>query len=352
MVDLKGVFKVTAKGKTYYYAWRGPKAPRLRSPPGTAAFVEELANAHAERKGGDPTTLSGLCARFRASDDWKGFAETTRRNWSPWLDRIQVRFGDLRLAQFDRAAMRPEIRKWRDQFKATPRAADVGLQVFSRLLAFALAEGRLASNIVTPIPHLYRNDRSGIIWTEDDLTALASVAPLEIMWAARLAAYTGLRQADVLRLSWTHVSPLAIEVRTRKTGSTVTIPVYAALKAFLATVPKRATTILTNTRKQPWGSGFGSSWQDAVKAAGIDKHFHDLRGTAATNFYRAGLSIREISAIMGWKEDNVEAIINVYVKRDELLKDRIRRMDEAGARTDAVKPTAKPGRAASPNNRG
>lgn len=342
MVDLRGVHRVSAKGKTYIYAWRG--GPRLFSTPGTAAFIEELADAQAARRGGDPSKLSGLCARFRASDEWKGFADKTRKNWSPWLDRIQTEFGPLRLAQFDRSAMRAEIRKWRDGYKATPRAADVALQVFSRLLAFGVAEGRLSANIVTPIAHLYRNDRSGIIWTDDDLAELEKVAPPEIMWAARLAALTGLRQADLLRLSWSHIGSLAIEVRTRKTGSTATIPLYGALRTLLAAIPKRATTVLTTTKGRPWKTGFGASWQTVVKAAGIDKHFHDLRGTAVTKLYVADLTIREIGVIVGWSEPSVETIINRYVKRDELLKDRIRRMDKAEARTKAVKPGVKQGR--------
>ena len=28
MVELEGVYRVTAKGRTYYYAWRGKGAPR------------------------------------------------------------------------------------------------------------------------------------------------------------------------------------------------------------------------------------------------------------------------------------------------------------------------------------
>ena len=103
-----------------------------------------------------------------------------------------------------------------------------------------------------------------------------------------------------MRLSWTHVGQFSIEVRTRKTGSTATIPLYGASEGVpRLTIPKRATTILTSTRGRPWASGFGSSWQDAVKAAGIDKHFHDLRGTAVTEFYKADLSIREIAVILG-----------------------------------------------------
>lgn len=336
------VHKVTAKGHTYYYAWRGKGAPRLLSEPGTGAFVQELADALASRKTGDTAKLSGLCARYRASDDWKNLSDKTRTNWSPWLSRIQDRFGDLSLGQFDRPILRSEIRSWRDKWKKTPRTADVALQVFSRLLSFGVQEGRLTINVVTDIPRLYRSNRAEVIWTADDLAELEKFAAPEIMWAARLAALTGLRQGDLLRLSWSHVQPLCIEVRTSKTGRTATIPLHNDLKDLLASIPKRATTILTSTDKRPWKTGFGSSWGKAVKAAGIDKHFHDLRGTAATRLYAADLTIREIAGILAWSEDKVEGIIDRYVKRDEIMRDRIRRIENA-TRTEGVKPAVKPG---------
>ncbi len=110
MADLSTVYKVTSKGRVYYYAWRGKGAPRgLSSKPGSPEFVEELAAALAARKGGDASKLSGLIARYKASDDWTNLSAKTKKNWSPWLDRIQDEFGDLRLAQFDRPAITPDI---------------------------------------------------------------------------------------------------------------------------------------------------------------------------------------------------------------------------------------------------
>jgi integrase len=344
MVDLSTVYKVTAKGRMYYYAWRGQGAPRLKSPPGSPEFVRELAAALEARKGGDASTFGGLCVRYKASDDWKGLADKTRKNWAPWIDRIQVEFGALRLAQFDRPQITPVIRAWRDKYKATPRTADVALTVFSRLLSFGRSEGRLSINAVTPIPRLYKGDRSEIIWTDDDIAELAKHASPEIMFAVRLAVLTGLRQADVLHLSWSHVSANAVEVRTRKKsknqvqGKTALIPLYGALRDLLAEIPKRSPVILTSSDKVPWKTGFGASWNRAVTKAGIDKHFHDLRGTAATKLFKAGFSIREIAGIMAWEEKDVEKIINTYVKRDEVLRDMIRRLDENEARTASAKP--------------
>ena len=95
---------------------------------------------------------------------------------------------------------------------------------------------------------------------------------------------------------------------------------------------KRSTTILTNSRQRPWTrDGFGSSFNKAKIAAGMrdgDLHFHDLRGTAATRFYVAGLSERVIAEIMGWEEEHVARIIRRYVDRTAATKAIIRQLNE------------------------
>ena len=345
MINLKGVYTVQAKGRTYYYAWRGKGAPRLGGEPGSPEFVADLKAAHDSRKGGDKTKVSGLCAMFRASDAWRGIgpkpiSEKTKASWTTWLDRIQTQFGELRVEQFDRPQMRPLIIKWRDRYASTPRAADMGIQVLSRLLSFGQAEGKLLNNICKGIEGIYDADRSELIWTASDLDNLAQHASAPLFQTAKLAALTGLRQGDLLRLSWSHVKAHSIEIATGKSGrrKTTLIPLYGELRDYLGGLEKKATTVLVNTEGRPWGSGFGASWGRAVKAAGLDLHFHDLRGTAATRFFLGGMSIREIAQIMTWSEGQVEGLIDRYVKKDELLMDRIRRLDEHAARTETAKP--------------
>jgi integrase len=98
-------------------------------------------------------------------------------------------------------------------------------------------------------------------------------------------------------------------------------------------IPKRSTTVLTSSRGRPWTpDGFGSSFNTAKHDAGIahkDLHFHDLRGTAATKFYIAGLPIRVIAEILAWSEDQVERIIRRYVARTAATKEAIRQLNLA-----------------------
>jgi integrase len=123
--------------------------------------------------------------------------------------------------------------------------------------------------------------------------------------AVDLASHTGLRLGDLVRVAWSHVADEAIVLSTGKSRHRreAIIPLYGELRDVLARMPKRATTILTNSRHRPWtADGFGSSFNKAKIDAGMserDLHFNDLRGTAATNFYIAGFTMREIAETLG-----------------------------------------------------
>ena len=125
-----------------------------------------------------------------------------------------------------------------------------------------------------------------------------------------------------------------IVIPTAKSGRRIEarIPIYADLRAVLARISRRSPTILTNRFGRPWktGDGLGTAFTRAKTKAGIgdDLHFHDLRGTAATKFYAAGLPLRVIAEILGWTEGSVDNIIRKYVERDAATKAVIRLLDK------------------------
>jgi integrase len=333
-IELKGVAKVTAKGRTYWYAWRG--GPRLRGEPGSPEFVASYNEAIEQRRAPDTNRFRGVVTAYKVSKEYKKLAESTSAQWGKWLDRIADYFGDLRIAQFDRPEkIRPIIRRWRNQWIDTPRTADYGMQVLSRVLAHAVELGKIAGNPCEGIKHLYNNDRSEIIWTDSDIAQIKKTCSPEIGYAVDLAGHTGLRLGDLLRLSWSHVGDDAIVLTTGKSRHRreAIIPLYSELRDVLARIPKRATTILTSSRRRPWtADGFGSSFNKAKIDAGMterDLHFNDLRGTAATKFYIAGFSMREIAETLAWEEESVEKIIRRYIGRSAAIKARIKKLDRA-----------------------
>jgi integrase len=356
-IEVKGIAKVTAKGRTYFYAWRG--GPRLHGEPGSPQFVRGYNEAVADRYTPEPGRFKSVIIRYRGSNEYKALADSTRRQWGPWLDRIADYFGELRTAQFNRPEkIRKVIRRWRNQWAATPRTADYGMQVLSRVCAFAVDPlGEIAGNPCEGIAQLYSSDRSEIIWTAEDIGTLKKAAPLELAHAIDLAACTGLRLGDLLRLSWSHIVGDAISLSTSKSRGRreALIPLYDELLEVLARIPKRSTIVLTNARGRPWTTnGIQTAIKRAKARAGMSNtnlHFHDLRGTAATKFYVAGLSLRVIAEILAWDEDHVEKIVRRYVGRWAATREVIRLLSRTPARTNgdhgSAKPAAKPTRAIS-----
>jgi integrase len=338
-VDLKGIHKLNVKGRRYYYAWRG--GPRLRGEPSSPEFMAGYNEAIQSRRTPDTGQFKSVVVQYRGSPDYAKLAQSTRDQWSPWLDRIADYFGDLRIAQFDRPEkIRQVIRRWRNHWAEKPRTADYGMQVLSRVLSHAVDPlGKIASNPCEGIKQLYNGDRSEIIWAEADIVDLKKTCTAEISHAVDLASHTGLRLSDLLRLAWSHIKEDHIEFATGKSRGRreAIIPLYDDLRAVLARIPKRSTIVLTSSKRRPWTpDGFGSSFNTAKKEAGIadrDLHFHDLRGTAATKFYIAGISVRVIAEILAWSEDQVERIIRRYVARGAATREAIRQLNEARRRT-------------------
>lgn len=346
MVDIKGLHIVRSKGKTYIYAWRG--GPRIDAPLGSPEFMQAYNAAIEGRRVPDASRFRAQVQGFRGSDPFQGYAAITRKVWGRWLDRIADHFGDLATAQFDRPQrIKPVIRKWLSTYSDRPRSYDYAKQVLSRVLTHAVEEGAISTNPCDGIKTVYDTDRSEIIWTDDDISQLRSAASAEVMMAVDLAAQSGLRSTDLFRLAWSHIHEDAIIIRTSKSRfrREAIIPIHDELRAVLERIPRRSTIVLTNSEGSPW-RGYSSSFSTAMTRAKMDErdlHFHDLRGTAATKFYLAGISVRAIAEIMGWTEEEVDKIIRRYVSRKAAVQDTILKM-RARTGTDAVKPAVKPTR--------
>jgi integrase len=89
------------------------------------------------------------------------------------------------------------------------------MQVLSRVLSHAVDPlGQIAGNPCEGIKRLYNTDRSEIIWTDADIAELKAACSPELANAIDLAAHTGLRLGDLIRLAWAHIGDDAIVLRT------------------------------------------------------------------------------------------------------------------------------------------
>lgn len=203
----------------YVYAWRG--GPLIAKRVGGAKpnlTAEELGLAidavRAESRP-DPLTLLSLIHDWRGSPEWKKLAATTKNTWGFALDLIDDKWGRTPLAVWNDPRMVGKVVAWRDSRSPTPRAADIGVTVLSRLLEFGRLRARILINAAAGVPSIYEGaERSDIIWSADDMDAF-SVSALKLnrphvidgLW---LAALTGMRRADLVGLTFAEVGEHAI----------------------------------------------------------------------------------------------------------------------------------------------
>lgn len=239
------------------------------------------------------------------------------------------------LSALDDRRTRAEFLDWRDRIGArSRRQADYRFAVLARVLSWAYNRGLVATNPCARPGRLYRSGRSENIWTEADETAFLAKAPKHLHLALLLALWTGQRQGDLLKLTWTAYDGTHIRLRQGKTGARVVIPVgkplkiaLDAAKEALAKLPEgkpRPLTILATEGGTSWTeSGFRASWRKACAKAGVvGVTFHDLRGTAVTRLALAECTETEIATITGHSLRDVGAILDAhYLKRDGGLAD-------------------------------
>lgn len=325
-VKLKGINTVRKKladgtRVTYHYAWKG--GPRLPGKPGSPEFVAAYNAAMAEKTKQPTGTLQTVFNAYQESPRFTDLAPRTRKDYAKHLRRIETEYSEFPIAALSDRRTRGEFLGWRDGLaKASRRQADYTYSVLALILAWAFDRGLVPANPCERPGRVYRSERIDSIWTVDDEGAFLKSAPSHIGLAFMLAIWTGQRQGDLLRLSWSAYDGTTIRLRQGKTKTPVLIPVGGPLKTVLDATPKQAVTILSTTRGTAWTEGgFRASWRTACKAAGVEGlTFHDLRGTAVTRLAVAGCEVPEIAAITGHRLNKVAAILDShYLSRDSAL---------------------------------
>ena len=302
----------------YHYAWRG--GPRIKGAPNTPEYHRSLAEA----LDGAPSVKKGeflaLIVAYMKSQDYQKLGAHTKRAYARHIDEIKERFGDMPIHALDDKRVRRHFLAYRDEFADRPRTADYAIQTLKRILSWCKETGYLNENQAEPIARLYRSDKSEDIWTADDIKAFCETASKPLREALLLAMFTGLRQGDLVRLTWFEDKGDSLVVRTSKRGKTAIVPITPDCRALLDTIPRKAGTILTNQRGKSWtGDGLRTSFGKACDLAKVTRTFHDLRRTAATTLLAAGIDTPRVALLMGWSERAVESLKRIYVSRSEIV---------------------------------
>ena len=315
---------------------------------GAAQLTERYAALFAPKH--NPDFMSALVRdfmRIRVPE----MAPSTQKVWKGHLREIIDFFGDTSLRGMQQkpdqhgkgTSARALIKAWHKKVAGWdadlkvyrhPRTANYRLTVLARVLSWAKDEERIQYNAAEGIERLNEGPgRAAITWKPDELEAFLKLCPAPVARGIRMAALTGLRMKDVVELTWDQVEPNVIRRPTSKSRGKqlAAIPLYPALRLLLdeckAACPEVGDgRVVVNGKGRGWKSAdsFDSSMRPSIaayrKAGGADKHFHDLRGNAATAMYLGGVNLRQIGLAMGWSEGEVPNRINDYVDLTEAAR--------------------------------
>jgi integrase len=291
-----------------------------------------------ERRGASRyETLGAVLCAFEDSADFLHLAPRSRADYTRQIAKIQTDFADFPLARLTDRRTRGEFLAWRDRLAIrSVRQADYAYTVLARTLSWACERGLVPLNPCEKGGRLYRGNRADKVWTEKDEAAFMAAASPPLRLALQLALWTGQRQGDLLRLTWSAYDGARIRLSQSKTGVRVVLPVGGPLKATLDAAKRESSVILVNLDGKPWTpDGFRASWAKACKRAGVEGlTFHDLRGTAVTRLALAGATEAEIATLTGHSLRDVRTILDAnYLQRDPALAESAIRKLEMRART-------------------
>jgi integrase len=348
-IDAKGLhwtIATLADGtkKTYWYAWRG--GPRLAGEYGSPEFIASFNAAAATKVAAPEGRLLALLHGFQKSQDFLSLRERTRADYVVQIKKIEQRFGDAPLKALSRPQTRGVFLDWRDELALkSRRQADYVWQVFARVLSWAKDRGKITVNPCERGGRVYHGTRVDFVWSVEDEESFLKHAPAQLHLPLLLALWTGQRQGDLLRLTWSAYDGSVIRLlqsKSERRGARpvrVEIPVGAPLKAALDASARRSPIILTSKAGRPWtAGGFRASWRIGCDAASIvGLTFNDLRGTAVTRLALVGCSEAQIAAITGHSLRDVRSILDQhYLHRDiELARTAITKLEMgyAGAKS-------------------
>lgn len=225
--------------------------------------------------------LAELPKRIKAGE----MAETTASDYTrcvmslrPIWERVRIEDADV-----------PTIYRWRDARGEQSRTrANRERTVLFEAFRLGMRTGAAKDNPVEYVQPFKEKPRDRYV-TDAEFMAVYTVAPAIVQAAMLLAAVTGLRQGDILRLRRADFSDAGLTVKTRKTGQPLVFGWTEGLRrAVLAAVGARDFVplhLLTTDDGKPYTSdGFRTAWHRAREAAKLAKSFtfNDLRAKAGS----------------------------------------------------------------------
>jgi integrase len=305
IVRLKGVKIARSKGHVYYYHRK--TMLRLPGEPGSPEFTTRIRELEARQQAGVVEgTLGALVKGYRSSSEFAGLAATTRKKYDDVFDDL-FKLNDVPL----QAITTDFVFELRDKFARERKFAYANrtVAVLKLLFNWGIRRRRIKHNPVVGVERVARPrdmPTKNRPWRPEELAVVILEAPPWLRVPIAVAAFTGLRESDVIKITWSCYDGTAFETRSQKTNAPIWVPVHPVLRGVLEAAPRAGERIVVGVRGRPIGrSTLTTVFFDHVKRlreegkVGPGLSFHGLRHTLGTALAEAGCDPPTIAAVLG-----------------------------------------------------
>jgi integrase len=333
IVRVKGIKKVRAKGHIYYYHRK--TGDRLPGEPRSPEFMAALDALNRKQELiARPGTLGALIQRYRGSPDFTDLAANTRRN-RQWVFDLKPLAG-MRLVDIDSAF----VYEVRDRAKAKHKRsfANLLINVLRLLFSWAIKRIIMDNNPALDVEKVRRPKDAKVVnrpWRPEELEIVLAHASRQIRLAVAIAAFTGLRESNVVRVTWTSYDGVAFETRQIKTGDPIWVKAHFRLREMLDQTPRVSPVILIGARGKPFTeSGLRTSFFRLIRKLVTEGKvqpglsFHGLRHTLGTTLAEAGCDAATIAAVLGQATTKMAEHYSKTAKRKHLVDAAIDLVEE------------------------
>lgn len=253
--------------------------------------------------------MAQIIRAYSASPEFNKLAEGVRADRRRYLARIEERLGWMAAEDLNAKRATGEFYALRDEWQHKPPTADAMMATLATMLAWAERRDMVDLNRAARIERLADPaDRADMIWTEEDQARFLDGCRDDLIAPFKIALWTGIRLGDLTRLTWDNYDGQWLVFRPSKTAKRlprlrVHIPVflYPPLAELLGGLERvKGGPILQTRRLRAWTPrSLQAAEQRRRDEAGIDLHWHDLRGTCITRLAEAGCTDAEVASISG-----------------------------------------------------
>lgn len=288
----------------YFRRENGPRV-RIKAAFGTPEFNAEYNAARDGKSGEAPVKRSGTLAwlidRYKRSGEFADLRASTRAVRDRQLRALLKESGSVQFINIKRKHIQDAM----DRRAATPHAANNLLTVLTRMFRWAVENEHVETNPCDTVRRRAAKSDGFHTWTLEEVAAYRDKHPIGTM--ARLALdlllFVGLRGSDVVRLGRQHVKDDVATIRTVKTGTVVSVPIFEELRASIDATATVDLTFLSHRGRPFSAHSFGAWFRKQCDAAGLPHcTAHGLRKAGATIAANHGATARQLMAMYGWNK--------------------------------------------------